>query len=127
MENDYLVFHIKLEENHRLLLVAARELLKKNRHNFKRGLNSIDSLVDEEYRQAQLGLIIILHFMKKGCSYINAKRLTEITNHLSHVQDYSFSFSDPTRRAFFASVSVAVDYIYDVLNDFFDIKEDMLP
>lgn len=127
MESNHLVFHIKLEENHRLLLVAARELLKKNRHNFKRGLNSIDSLVDEEYRQAQLGLIIILHFMKNGCSYINAKRLTEITHHLSRVQDYSFSFSDTKQRAFFAGVSVAADYVYDILNDFFDIKEDMLP
>jgi hypothetical protein len=127
MESNHLVFCIKLEEKHRLLLVASRELLKKNRYLFRPGVNTIDSRLDEEYRQAQLGLIVILHFLKKGCSYVNAKRLTEIIHHLSKAQQFCLSFSDPDRRAFFASISVAVDYVYDVLNDFFDIKEDMLP
>jgi len=126
MENNYLVYVIKLEEKHRLFLVAARELLKVNRSLLYQKYAVIDSVLDEEYRQAQLGIIIILHFMKKGNNYVKAKSLTEIVHHLSKVQEYCLSFSEENRRKLYAAVSVTCDYVYDILNDFFDIKEDML-
>jgi general stress protein 26 len=125
MENNYLVYVIKLEEKHRLFLVAARELLKVNRSLLYQKYAVIDSVLDEEYRQAQLGIIIILHFMKKGNNYVKAKSLTEIVHHLSKVQEYCLSFSEENRRKLYAAVSVTCDYVYDILNDFFDIREDM--
>jgi hypothetical protein len=127
MESMHLIFRIKLEEKHRLILVAARYLLKKNRGLLFGKFSVADSVISDEYTQSQLIIIMLLNSLEKNSNYINAKELTEIIHHLSRVQDYCLSFSEQSRRELYASVSVCIDSVYDILGDFFDIKNEMLP
>jgi len=125
MESSHLIFMIHLSEKHRLTLVATREMLKKSRRLLTSNYSMFDSILDEHYRQAQLLLIMILHFMKKGCCIINASKLTKIIHHLSIAQDRCTSLCNQNSRELFVVLSVSIDYVYDVLNDFFDLKQDL--